>query len=218
MYKLAYAIVASIMLCASMTDIASAAGRTNFEILMNGRVIGNHNVMVTEAGGITTARISIDMAGRVGPIGFTYTHRCEEEWRGAQLLKLECTDRENRSTKTLSGALVGANFVVNGSGFKGNVPATILPTSWWRFSTVRQTRVMNSRDGKLTSITATRVGPENVASAAGPIAATHYRIRGPANTELYYDAAGRWVGNTFRLAGQSFAYRMTTPLAGAPRE
>jgi hypothetical protein len=219
MFKFASAFVASVVLCGGMTETAQAApGRTDFEILMNGRAIGHHIVTVTEAGGITTARIAIDMAGRVGPIGFTYTHRCEEQWRGTQLLSLNCTDRENRSTKTLSGKLEGANFVVNGSGFKGNAPVSILPTSWWRFSTVRQTRVMNSRDGKLTSLTASRVGPEAVVSAAGPIQATHYRIRGPANTELYYDAAGRWVGNTFRLAGQSFVYRMITPVAGAPRE
>ena len=219
MSKLASAFAASVLLAASMTEIASASpGRTNFEILMNGRAIGNHIVTVTEAAGITTARISIDMAGRVGPIGFTYNHRCEEQWRGTQLLKLECTDRENRSTKTVNGSLVGANFVVDGSGFKGNVPASILPTSWWRASTVRQSRILNSRDGKITNISASRVGAANVATAAGPVAATHFRIRGPANTELYYDANGRWVGNTFRLAGQNFAYRMLTPISGAPRE
>lgn len=219
MSKLTSAIVTACLLATGMTEAANATpGRTDFQILMNGRAIGNHIVVVTEAAGITTARISIDMAGRVGPIGFTYNHRCEEQWRGAQLLKLDCTDRENRSTKTLSGALEGASFVVNGSGFKGSAPANILPTSWWRFSTIRQSRIMNSRDGKLTSISASRVGPTSVSGAAGPISATHFRIRGPANTELYYDAAGRWVGNTFRLAGQNFAYKMLTPVAGAPRE
>jgi hypothetical protein len=219
MPRLSNALVASCLLAVCMTEAAQAApGRTDFEILMNGRPIGHHIVTVTEAAGITTARISIDMAGRVGPIGFTYSHRCEEQWRGSQLLQLECTDRENRSTKTLSGALDGASFVVNGSGFRGNAPASILPTSWWRFSTVRQSRIMNSRDGKLTSISASRVGPEMVATAAGPVQATHFRIRGPANTELFYDASGRWVGNTFRLAGQNFVYKMLTPIAGAPRE
>ncbi len=219
MSKLASAIIASLILAASMSEAANATpGRTDFEISMNGRPIGNHIVTVTEAAGITTARISIEMAGRVGPIGFTYSHRCEEQWRGSQLLKVECTDRENRSTKTLNGLLVGANFVVDGSGYKGNAPASILPTSWWRFSTTRQSRIMNSRDGKLTTISAGRVGPSTVLTAAGPVAATHFRIRGPANTELYYDVAGRWVGNTFRLAGQNFAYKMLTPLAGAPRE
>lgn len=219
MFKFACALLASFVLSASMTETANATpGRSDFEIMMNGRAIGNHIVTVTEAAGITTARISIEMAGRVGPIGFTYSHRCEEQWRGAQLLKVDCTDRENRSTKTLTGALVGTNFVVNGSGFKGNAPTTILPTSWWRFSTIRQSRIMNSRDGKLTSISASRVGPDMVSTAAGPIQATHFRIRGPANTELYYDAAGRWVGNTFRLAGQSFAYKLLTPVTAAPRE
>ena len=219
MLKFASVMCASFLLAASMTEIVNATpGRTNFEILMNGRSIGNHIITVTEAAGITNARISIDMAGRVGPIGFTYSHRCDEQWRGAQLLKIDCTDRENRSTKTLSGALVGSNFVVNGSGFKGKAPTGIIPTSWWRMATLRQSRVMDSRDGKLVNITIGRVGAATVATSAGPVQATHYRIRGPANTDLYYDAAGRWVGNTFRLAGQSFVYRKITPIAGAPRD
>jgi Family of unknown function (DUF6134) len=217
MSKFTFAILAGILVAVGMTETVDAApGRTDFEILMNGRSVGHHIVTVTEAAGITNARISIEMAGRVGPIGFTYSHRCEEKWRGAQLMSIDCTDRENRSTKTLSGALDGASFVINGSGFKGNAPASILPTSWWRFATTRQSRIMNSRDGKLTSISASVAGPVTVATAGGPVAATHFRIRGPANTDLYYDASGRWVGNTFRLAGQSFVYRMLTPLAGAP--
>jgi hypothetical protein len=219
MSSLSQALLTAVLALAFVSDDAQAsAGNTDFQILMNGRAIGNHKINVTEAGGITTARISINMAGRVGPIGFTYAHRCTEKWRGDQLIDIECTDRENRNTKTLSGNLVGGNLEIKGSGFNGNLPADIMPTSWWRFSTVNQSRVMNSRDGKLTNISARRIGTEMVETATGPILATHYRIRGPANTELYYDGAGRWVGNSFRLAGQSFLYRKLTPASGAPRE
>jgi hypothetical protein len=185
---------------------------------MNGRPVGHHVVTVTEAGGITTARIAIDMAGRVGPIGFSYTHRCEERWRGNQLLRLDCTDRENRSSKSVSGSLVGGKFVVQGTGFKGAVPAEIVPTSWWRSATVRQSRILNSRDGKLTPIQAKSLGETTVTIGGVSVPATHYRIRGPANTDVYYDKLGRWVGTAFRIAGQSFVYQKLTPLSSAPRD
>ena len=196
----------------------AAPGRTEFEILMNGRPVGRHSVTVTDAGGITTARIAINMAGRVGPIGFSYNHRCEEKWRGNQLTAINCTDTENRNTKTVSGALNGANFVVDGTGFKGNAPATILPTSWWRSATLTAGRALNTRDGKLTGLLATRIGTDTLTIGGASVQATHYRIRGPATTDLWYDAAGRWVGNSFRIAGQTFTYRKLTPLAGAPRD
>jgi hypothetical protein len=219
MLKRIAAVGLGLLSAASMTDTASAAaGRTEFEILMNGRPVGRHIVNVTEAAGVTTARIAINMAGRVGPIGFTYAHRCEEKWRGDQLLAIDCTDTEGRSTKTVSGALNGTNFVVNGSGYKGNAPATILPTSWWRFATTRAPRALNTRDGKLSSLSAARIGTETLTIGGAPVSATHFRIRGPVTTDLWYDASGRWVGNAFRIAGQSFVYRKLTPLAGAPRE
>lgn len=202
-----------------MPTVAQASsGRTEFEILMNGRSVGRHSVVVTDAGGITTARIAITMAGRVGPIGFSYNHRCEEKWRGSQLTSINCTDTENRSTRTVSGALNGPSFVVDGTGFKGNAPTNILPTSWWRSATLTSGRALNTRDGKLSGITATRIGTNVLTIGGAPVQATHYRIRGPATTDLWYDSAGRWVGNSFRIAGQTFTYRKLTPLVGAPRD
>lgn len=195
----------------------ASTGRTEFEILMNGRPVGRHVVTVTEASGTTTARIAINMAGRIGPINFSYNHRCEERWRGNQLMSLNCSDTENRATRTVSGSLTGPNFVVDGTAFKGNAPASILPTSWWRSATTSAGRALSTRDGRLTNLSATRIGNETVTVAGSPVQATRYRIRGPVTTELWYDSAGRWVGNAFRIAGQSFTYRKLTPLSSAPR-
>ena len=120
---------------------ASTAGRTEFEILMNGKPVGRHSVTVFKSADITNVRIAIDMAGKIGPIGFTYRHRCEEAWRGTQLTSLNCTDKENRSSKSVAANLRGTDLVVDGTGFKGSAPASLLPSSWWRFSTINQTTV-----------------------------------------------------------------------------
>jgi hypothetical protein len=197
---------------------ASTAGRTEFEILMNGKPVGRHSVTVFKSADVTNVRISIDMAGKIGPIGFTYRHRCEEAWRGTQLTSLNCTDKENRSNKSVAANLRGTDLVVDGTGYKGSAPASLLPSSWWRFSTINQTRLLDSRDGKLSRVNVNRVGEEVLQIGGTPIRANHYRVRGAVNTDLWYDGTGRWVRTAFKIAGQSFDYRKVTNLTGSPRE
>ncbi len=197
---------------------ATTPGRTEFEILMNGKPVGRHSVTVFKSADVTNVRIAIDMSGKIGPIGFTYRHRCEESWRGTQLTSLNCTDKENRSNKSVAANLRGPDLVVDGTGYKGSAPASLLPSSWWRFSTINQTRLLDSRDGKLTRVNVNRVGEEVLQIGGSPVKANHYRVRGAVNTDLWYDGTGRWVRTAFKIAGQSFDYRKVTTLTGSPRE
>jgi hypothetical protein len=193
---------------------AITPGRTSFQILMNGDPVGTHSVTVTGSGDTASVRVAIDMAGRVGPIRFTYAHRCEETWRRGALQSLSCTDRENNRNSSVTVSLAGAALSVNGTGFRGEAPATTLPSSWWNAGTVRRTgRVLDTRDGRLIRLSATRVGEAQVAGQR----ATHWRLRGGVDKDIWYDDAGRWVKSTFRLAGQAFEYRLTTPVSAAPR-
>ncbi|MEY3234287.1 MAG: hypothetical protein RL230_1558 [Pseudomonadota bacterium] len=197
---------------------ATTPGRTEFEILMNGKPVGRHSVTVSKSADVTNVRIAIDMAGKIGPIGFTYRHRCEEAWRGTQLTSLNCADKENRSNKSVAANLRGTDLVVDGTGYKGSAPASLLPSSWWRFSTINQTRLLDSRDGKLSRVNVNRVGEEVLQIGGTPVRANHYRVRGAVNTDLWYDGTGRWVRTAFKIAGQSFDYRKVTSISGSPRE
>lgn len=215
---LAAFLAAGMAVLAASPAAATTPGRTEFEILMNGKPVGKHSVTVSKTADITNVRIAIDMAGKIGPIGFTYRHRCEEAWRGDRLTSLNCTDRENRSNKSVAANLRGSDLVVNGTGFKGTAPSAILPSSWWRFSTINQSRLLDSRDGKLSRVNVNRVGEEVLQIGGTPVRANHYRVRGAVNTDLWYDATGRWVRTAFKIAGQSFDYRKVTSVAGSPRE
>lgn len=120
--------------------------------------------------------------------------------------------------KTVTANRKGNALEVNGTGFKGNLPASLLPSSWWRASTINQTNLIDSRDGKLSKVRVSRVGDDVINVAGTNVRAGHYRMRGAVNTDLWYDASGRWVRTAFKIAGQSFDYRKLTPVAGSPRE
>jgi hypothetical protein len=196
---------------------ASTAGRTEFDIIMNGRSVGTHSVTVTTAGTTATANIAINMRGRIGPVTFNYAHRCREVWTGDQLTSASCNDNLNNNPKTIEVTRTGATLSIRGPDFTGTAPGSVMTSSWWRADTARQTRLINSTNGKVEAIRVTNAGAEQVMVAGVAVAATKYRLRGGVSNELWYDAAGRWVKIAFSFAGQRFEYRKRTALAGAPR-
>lgn len=197
---------------------ATTAGRTEFDILMNGRSVGTHSVAVTTSGSTATANISINMRGRIGPVSFSYVHRCREVWRAAVLESASCTDNLNNNPKTVEISRAGVSLNIRGPEFTGTAPGTTLVSSWWRADTVRQTRLINSTNGKVENIRASNAGSQQVALADGEtVTATKWRMRGGVSQDVWYDSAGRWVKTAFRFAGQSFEYRKRTALASSPR-
>ncbi len=212
-------VTAGALLAAALTAVVPATaeaitpGRTSFQIMMGSQPVGTHAVTVTGNRAAATVRVTIDMAGRIGPVRFSYAHRCEETWRNGALASLSCTDRENDRTSSVTVQLAGAVLRIDGSAFDGEAPATTLPSSWWNAGVTSQTRLIDTRNGRLIRINATRVGTDTVAGAS----ATRWRVRGAIDKDIWYDSAGRWVKSSFRIAGQPFEYRLTTPVAGAPR-
>lgn len=211
--------LAAVAFAAAAPAVASqpATGRTEFRIYMNGEPVGRHVVSVTPTAGGVEADVSIDMKGRVGPFGFSYTHRCAERWSGDALQSLVCTDRENNRAQSARATRAGDAVRIEGSAFKGVGPATIEPSSWWRSDTVRQTRLIDTRTGALMPVRVTRIGTEAVEVAGERVQATRYRVRASQDADIWYDQAGRWVKMSFRVRGQQFEYRKVTPVSAAPR-
>jgi hypothetical protein len=217
MRRLALAAVAFAALTSPALASQPSAGRTEFRIYMNGQPVGRHVVNVTPAAGGVEADVAIDMKGRVGPFAFNYTHRCAERWTGDALQSMACTDRENNRSSSARATRAGDAVRLEGTAFKGEAPAAIEPSSWWRADTVRQSRLIDTRTGALMPVRVTRIGAETVDAGGERVQATRYRVRASQDADIWYDQAGRWVKMSFRVRGQQFEYRKVTPIASAPR-
>lgn len=201
----------------AMPAAAAAPGASAFDIYMNGERIGRHAVSVARSGDDVRADVRIDMAGRVGPFSFTYAHRCTETWRAGALTSLDCIDKEGRRTKTLTARAVSGKLAVESNGRPAQAPVDVLPSTWWRLTTVSADTLLDTRNGKVLPVRIRTIGPETVQTAAGPVAATRYQLEGSTRADLWYDREGRWVKIAFRLRGQSFEYRMATAPDAAPK-
>lgn len=214
-------VLAALAAAAALIGSAQAAitpGRVEFEIFRNGTPTGRHVVEVSRAGDAVTARVSIDMAGRVGPFAYAYTHRCTETWRDDALQSLTCTDQErNRPERRVTAQRNGAGLDVQGAAFTGTAPFGVEPSSWWRKAALQEARILDTRTGALLPLTVQRIGEETVQVGGASVRATRYRVTGTTAADVWYDAEGRWVKMTFRVRGQNFEYRKVTPVASAPR-
>jgi hypothetical protein len=201
---------------AGAAQAGGAPGRLSFDILMNGAKVGHHAVTVERAGEDTVVRVAIDMKGKVGPFSFFYSHACTERWRAEQLQALNCRDQENKTINEVRAERgpTGLTVFRNGAQIAAGVEA--LPSSWWRTRTVSQTQLLDTRDGKLMRVRTAKVGDPKITVEGKTFTAAHHKLRSTTTTDIWYDAAGRWVKMTFKLSGQNFEYRLTTPIASAP--
>jgi hypothetical protein len=212
-------ILAALALVAAASPAAAqsvAPGLVAFDVWMNGKPVGSHTVRVAETGEGVRADVAIDLAGKVGPFGFRYAHRCTEMWREDALISLSCVDTEGGKERRIAARRVDGALQVETAEGVAPLPAGVLPSSWWRADLVGKTRMFDTRKGEVTPIRVERMGEDVVAVTGGTIAATHYRLKGSSAVDIWYDGEGRWVKMTFKLRGQSFEYRKRSALEGAP--
>lgn len=207
---------------AAATPAAAASsvtpGRIEFDVFRGGERSGRHAVEVARAGDGFTVRVSIDLAGQVLLFPFSYAHRCTETWSAGKLTRMACTDRENGgATQQISAQAQNGRLQIRGPGFNGVAPSEALPTSWWRYDIMRQSRLLDTRTGRMMPVRVRRVGEETVQVGAERVRATRYRLTGSADTDVWYDSEGRWVRMTFTISGQTFEYRLTSPRSAAPK-
>lgn len=202
----------------SATASAVTPGRLEFQVLRGGEPSGRHAVEVARAGDGFTVRVSIELKGQVLLFPFSYAHRCTETWSAGQLSAMRCTDQENGGrTNVITAAKRGEALSVAGPNFTGTAPLAALPTSWWRADLMRQTRLLDTRTGKMMSVRVRRIGEEVVRVGGENVRTTRFRLTGSADTDVWYDAEGRWVKMTFSIAGQNFVYNLTSPRSAAPK-
>jgi hypothetical protein len=202
---------------AALGGSAEATRSLAFDVFMNGDRVGRHSVTLTGPAGAETAQIAIDMAGAVGPIRFSYSHRCTEQWDAGAIKSVSCKDTQGKRVRTLTATRVGDQLQVQGHSFKGLTPMPVLPSSWYRAQTLTASSLLDTRNGRVLPVRVRNMGAETLTLAEGPVAATRYRVRGTAEADIWYDAQGRWVGMKYSVFGQRFEYRKVSPLASAPR-
>ncbi|MDA0785695.1 MAG: DUF6134 family protein [Proteobacteria bacterium] len=199
-------------------DAAPQNGTLRFEVDFDGRPIGEHALTFeSQPDGSLNVAIDIDLAIKFGPFTvFSYSQQNRTRWRGGQLVSLQSeTDDDGTQHRLRAIAEAGALRVLTEEAtFK--VTASMLPSTYWMASTVHQNQLLNSQTGELLEIAVRKLGRTSVAGPAGAIPATHYRMDGDLEIDLWYDDSDVLVGLAFEARGAQVAYRLVERQGSIP--
>lgn len=187
-----------------------AGNRIAFAVTRNDSPIGTHVLSFGRDGGDVRVSIAIDFAVRfLGITAFRYTHRNTEVWRGDRLLSIASTTDNNGSPFSVKARANGRGIEVEGTDSGSYVaPIEAISTSYWHGAFLRGQKI-DTQGGRLLTTTLRRIGEETIPVAGQPVAATHWRIDGDLELDIWYDAAGAWSRLRFINNGATILYTRT---------
>lgn len=180
------AILVACSLCLAQAGFAGSVptkGALQFDVMRKGTDIGDHSYRFEGSGGAVSVRVSTDIAVKVPVIrttAYRFQHSSVEQWSGDSLRRVKSKTDDDGTPHSLD---------TSGSG--------VLPASLWNADIVRQSRLLNTVNGRIMAIHVADLGTEAVATQKGKVAAHHYRLSGDLARDLWYDAEGNLAHVSF---------------------
>lgn len=172
----------------------------DFQVLRDGTPIGHHRVTVRQEG--ARSEVEVDIELRVKAAGFLtlyrYLHQSREIWEGDRLVRLQSTTDNDGRQEYLNAQAGAGGLQVDGSRYRGVLPADAMPTSYWRPDFVRRAMIMDSQNGRPLDLTIRPQQFELASAARDDVPAQRYDLTGEVELSLWYSRDGRWVKTAFQ--------------------
>ncbi len=184
-----------------------------FNVLRKGKPMGTHVVKFTAlSDGAFKAETRVDLSVKAGPVKlFGYALESTETWKAGKLIALQGKVDENGTLAKVVGALKNDTLMIDGTAFKGPLPAGAVPASHWNSGQVRAASLVSTEDGEIYKVKVTRKGEEKITVAGKEIVAARYLLDSNIDVDLWYDREGRWQKLSFVTRGQTIEYVLAAP-------
>ena len=190
-------------------------GEWNFRALLDGKPIGQHRFSVTLVSGAQgdERRVLSEASFAVKFLGITayrYRHKATEQWRGECLTALSATTDDDGKASSVRTEADGEALTIKTASATQSLSGCVMTFAYWNPAIQTQTRLLNAQTGKAESVQVSRAGSGSVEVRGQPVAATRFRITGPAEPiDVWYSAQGEWVGlDSLVGGGRRLSYRL----------
>ena len=182
-----------------------------FRVLLDGEPIGTHSFSANGVDARGERTLVSDAAFVVRWFGVTvyrYRHRAVERWRGDCLAALSADTHDNGTHTRVSAQAQGQRFDVTAPAPQ-SARGCVMSFAYWHPALRTQQRLLNAQTGRIEPVTITPIGNAAIEVGERRVAASGWRIEGPAQPiDVWYSAQGDWIGLDTRVdGGRTLRYR-----------
>lgn len=179
--------------------------RAFYDVFRKGQKVGEHRVHFSRDGErlSVTANFTLEI-----PFLFFTAYRFQynstEVWDGNELVALTAVVDDNGEIAQTSAELKESLFKIYGPRGPAVLSSWIFPTNHWHRGQVNAPVILNTLTGRVSHVETLRKGIDTVVTPAGEIQAEHFVYTGDLrDTEVWYDAEGRWIKMRFKAKGDA---------------
>jgi hypothetical protein len=179
----------------------------DFKVYRDGDEIGHHRVTFARQGDDVIADVDIELSVSFAGIRmFYYHHASRETWADGKLIGIISNTDNDGDEEKLNLSRKGDALQIDGTKYQGVAPGALVPTSYWFPSTIEQTQIIDSQNGRIFPCAIQKIGRETVEAGGMMIPATRYTLSEQLTMNLWYDDNGEWVKTSFESDGSLIDY------------
>lgn len=178
------------------TEPATVSQQTReFRVSVDGKPRGEQTMEISRrSDGSEVMRGEVEVVLNFVVYRYRYASSGTEVWKDGRLIQLanEADFNGDKYVLQASATQQALQYEVNGETQKA--PSDISVSSYWREPDAKHVgksiRLLDSDKGRQMTATVERVGPAKIKVGADSIKATHYRMRGDVEVDVWYDQQG----------------------------
>ena len=192
--------------------------KIEFDIYRNNKHIGKHIFTFEKVNEELRVESEIKFEiKKLGVVLYKYHVKGTEYFKNGNLIKFNSKTNQNGKHKYVNISLEENELVIDGSSFKGKVPADYLLGTWWNHSIVKAEAQISAVSGRIIKQTVTFLGKETLNIDGKTYDTLHFNFSSSdkslskdkkLNTDVWYDEKTlNWVKATFKKKG-NWEYRL----------
>ncbi len=170
-----------------------------FDVRRNGENVGFHSVLFDQKGPAVSVRSLFQLEIRfLFVTAYRYRYESNEYWQEGKLLRLHSRVDDDGDKFVISAEHQPPFFQISGPDGRIETAQFLYPTTHWNAAVIQKQSVLNTLTGQINQVSIFPSAREKIETERGPVWATRYVYSGDLDTEVWYDADGRWVKMKFK--------------------
>jgi hypothetical protein len=179
----------------------------DFTVFVGGKRSGEaHMTIHRQDNGMIQMRCDTDIKVSALFVTHKYSYRGEEWWKAGRLVRFSSNTNDNGTSYVVTAVAEAAGVRVKANNVEHMVKPEVWLSSYWFLPAPplrnQPLAILDADTGKDLSGQLQHVGVEQRAIAGQVVNVNHYRLRGKANAELWYDGSDRLVRQEWTEQGQ----------------